>query len=285
MIQFALRNLKLYFRDRTSVFFSLLAVFIIIGLYVLFLGDAWTSSLEGVKDGRLMMDSWMMAGLLAVVSLTTTMGAFGTMVDDRSSGIVKDFYSAPVPRTSLAGGYLISAFVVGSAMSLVALALVEAYILSNGGRLLEPEALLKVLGILSLSNLTNTALVFVIVSFVSSQSAFGTLSTIVGTLIGFLTGIYMPIGMMPSAVQTVIKLFPPSHAAVLMRQTMMESSMSTAFAGAPAGVLRDFKESMGVVFYIDGEPLAAVWSLAYLAIAAAVFSAATAIIISRRRKR
>jgi len=35
MITFALRNLKLFFRDRASVFFSLLAVFIIIGLYVL----------------------------------------------------------------------------------------------------------------------------------------------------------------------------------------------------------------------------------------------------------
>lgn len=284
MIQFAKRNLKLYFRDRTSVFFSLLAVFIIIGLYVLFLGDAWTSSLEGVEGGRMMMDSWMMAGLLAVVSLTTTMGAFETMVNDRSSGIVKDFYSAPVPRTSLAAGYLISAFIIGSAMSLVALVLVEAYILANGGELLGVEPLLKVLGILALSNLTNTALVFVIISFVSTQSAFGTLSTIVGTLVGFLTGIYMPIGMMPPAVQTVIKLFPPSHAAVLMRQVMMESPMATSFQGAPFEILRDFKETMGVVFYIDGEPLATVWSLAYLAIAATVFSATTAIIISRRRK-
>lgn len=284
MIQFAQRNLKLYFRDRTSVFFSLLAVFIIIGLYVLFLGDAWTSSLEGVEGGRMMMDSWMMAGLLAVVSLTTTMGAFETMVNDRSSGIVKDFYSAPVPRASLAVGYLISAFIIGSLMSLVALGLVEAYILANGGQLLGFEPLLKVLGILALSNMTNTALVFVIISFVSTQSAFGTLSTIVGTLVGFLTGIYMPIGMMPDAVQTVIKLFPPSHAAVLMRQVMMDAPMATSFQGAPAEVLRDFKESMGVVFYLDGEPLAAVWSLAYLALAATIFSAATAIIISRRRK-
>ena len=31
------RNLKLYFRDKVSVFFSLLGVFIIIGLYVIFL--------------------------------------------------------------------------------------------------------------------------------------------------------------------------------------------------------------------------------------------------------
>ena len=33
------RNLKVFFRDRSSVFFSLLAVFIIIALYAVFLGD------------------------------------------------------------------------------------------------------------------------------------------------------------------------------------------------------------------------------------------------------
>ncbi len=33
------RNLALFFRDRANVFFSLLAVFIIIGLYALFLGE------------------------------------------------------------------------------------------------------------------------------------------------------------------------------------------------------------------------------------------------------
>ncbi|MFR1983726.1 MAG: hypothetical protein ACLS4Z_08430 [Christensenellaceae bacterium] len=39
MITFAKRNLLVFFKDKSSVFFSLFAVFIIIGLYALFLGD------------------------------------------------------------------------------------------------------------------------------------------------------------------------------------------------------------------------------------------------------
>lgn len=50
MIGFAKRNLKLFFRDKSAVFFSLLAVFIIIGLYALFLGDVWTGGMEGVAE-------------------------------------------------------------------------------------------------------------------------------------------------------------------------------------------------------------------------------------------
>ena len=45
MIGFTKRNLKVFFRDKPSVFFSLLAAFIIIGLYVLFLGDVWTKNI------------------------------------------------------------------------------------------------------------------------------------------------------------------------------------------------------------------------------------------------
>ena len=45
---FMKRNLRLFFRDKMSVFFSLLSVFIIIGLYVLFLGDMMTGNMGGL---------------------------------------------------------------------------------------------------------------------------------------------------------------------------------------------------------------------------------------------
>jgi len=74
MIQFVKRNLLLFFRDKASVFFSLLAVFIIIGLYFLFLGDLLGKGLEsyGATGVRFLMDSWIMAGLLSVTPITTS---------------------------------------------------------------------------------------------------------------------------------------------------------------------------------------------------------------------
>ena len=46
MIAFAKRNLKLYFRDKGSVFFSLLGVFVILALYIFFLGDEFTKDID-----------------------------------------------------------------------------------------------------------------------------------------------------------------------------------------------------------------------------------------------
>ena len=39
MIRFAKRNLMVFFRDKSAVFFSLLSALIIVALYALFLGD------------------------------------------------------------------------------------------------------------------------------------------------------------------------------------------------------------------------------------------------------
>ena len=55
------RNLKVFFRDRSSVFFSLLAVFIIIALYAVFLGDTITGGMEDVEGIDFLMNSWIIA--------------------------------------------------------------------------------------------------------------------------------------------------------------------------------------------------------------------------------
>ena len=104
MINFTKRNLLVFFKDKASVFFSLLSVFIIIGMYALFLGDVWTRSMSDITGARTIMDSWIVAGLIAVTSVTTTMGAFGAMVEDKTKKIIKDIHSSPLPRASIDRG-------------------------------------------------------------------------------------------------------------------------------------------------------------------------------------
>ena len=273
MTTFAMRNLKLFFRDRAAVFFSLLAVFIIIGLYVLFLGDTVMGGLEDVPGGRFLMDSWIMAGLMAVTSVTTTMGAVGVVVDDKAKGIAKDFHTSPLKRTTLVGGYLISTIVVGVIMSLVALVLAELYIVGSGGEFLPWGNLLKVLGLIVLSTLASGAMMFFLVSFFKTQNSFGVASTVLGTLIGFLMGIYVPIGVLPSAVQTVIKIFPISHAAALFRQVFMEVPMANSFAGAPPEMVEGFQATLGVTYQLGDSTVSFLGSTMVLVVAAALFFA------------
>lgn len=264
------RNLRVFFRDRAAVLFSLLAVFIIIGLYALFLGDVWMSDLPE-ENGRFLIDSWLIGGLLAVTSVTTTLGAFGIMVEDRADKIAKDFYAAPIKRRDITLGYLLSVCIIGLIMSLVALLLSEAYILLGGGELLGFIALLKVLGLILLCTLASTAMMGWIVSFFKSRNGFTAASTIVGTLVGFVAGIYLPIGQLPEAVQTVVKVFPVSHAAALMRQIVMQAPTELVFAGAPAEAVSGFKEMMGVTFKLGDLTITPLMSVLFLAACTVLF--------------
>ena len=279
------RNLRVYFRDKASVFFSLLSVLIIILLYALFLGDSWTNSniFQGRQGARSLMDNWVMAGLLAVVSVTSTMGAYGIMVDDRARKIIKDFKSSPLSPAGLTGGYILGAYVIGVIMSLFTMAAAVVYIMVRGGSFPAFPALAETLGLILLNCLSNTALVLFLVSFISSANAFSTASTLIGTLIGFLTGIYMPIGQLPAAVQTLIKVIPTSHAAALFRQVLMEKPMETVFTGAPDGAAAQFREFSGVTLTMGGHTFTGLEHILVLAATFAMFSLLSLWLLSRKK--
>ena len=117
------RNLRLYFRDRLGVFFSLLAAIILFLLYTLFLGNLQTQGLESAfpdaPDGAVksFVDSWMFAGIVGITAVTTGLGAFSTFVEDGASGRFRDFLVSPISRGQLVLGYLLSSFVIGSGNS------------------------------------------------------------------------------------------------------------------------------------------------------------------------
>lgn len=285
MYQFTLRNIKVFFKDKASVFFSLISVFIIIGLYILFLGDVMEKGMANLGDHRrFLMDSWIMAGLLSVSSITTTMGAFGIMVEDKYKKVIKDFSSSPILRFNIAGGYVLSSVFVGIIMSLITLILAEVYIVIYGGKLLSFIQLIKVLGLILVSVLCNSSMVYFIVSFFKSANAFATASTIIGTIIGFITGIYIPIGQLPNAVQFVVKLFPPSYSAILFRQVMMETPLDLVFNNAPEGIRAGFEKDLGVTFQYGDFIVPAILSVSILIITAIFFFGLSIIRLNKKNK-
>jgi multidrug/hemolysin transport system permease protein len=284
-----LRNLRIYFRDKASVFFSLLGVFVIIGLYVLFLGDGIISAFSYLFiNSKFVMDTWIMSGVIATASITTTMGAFGIMVEDNSKKVIKDFMVSPLKRWQLVLGYVLSSVIIGLVMSLFTLLLAEIYIVMRGGEFLSILGLLKTLGLILLSVSASSAMVFLLVVFIKSPNAFATASTLLGTLIGFFMGIYIPIGSYSSeGIQLVIKCFPISHAGALMRQVMMEEAIVKELTTIPipegAPTLADFRTFMGVDFQI-GSYLIPTWlHLLILVLTVIIFFSLTTLVMSRRK--
>lgn len=284
MISFVSRNLKVFFRDKMAVFFSLLAVLIVLGLYIFFLGDVWVDSFPNIKGVKNLMNCWIIAGLIGVTSVTANMGAFGTMIEDKSKNKIKDFYVSPIKKSKIVGGYIISSFIVGSMMSVVTLIISQIYLVYSGVDVLNFKELTEVFLIILMTSLSNSAMILFIVSLFSSEKAFSTASTIVGTLIGFITGIYLPISMLPDSVQIIVKLFPTSHGISILRQIFMKKQMDISFADVSTNYINEFKESMGVVYYINDKLVSNTASVFILIASTIIFFFLAVLILYKKKK-
>lgn len=284
MISFVSRNLKVFFRDKTAVFFSLLAVLIVLGLYIFFLGYVWVDSFPNIKGVKNLMNCWIIAGLIGVTSVTANMGAFGTMIEDKSKNKIKDFYVSPIKKSKIVGGYIISSFIVGSMMSVVTLIISQIYLVYSGVDVLNFKELTEVFLIILMTSLSNSAMILFIVSLFSSEKAFSTASTIVGTLIGFIIGIYLPISMLPDSVQIIVKLFPTSHGISILRQIFMKKQMDISFADVPTNYINEFKESMGVVYYINDKLVSNTTSVFILIASTIIFFFLAVLILYKKKK-
>lgn len=232
------RNLRIYFRDRLNVFFSLLGALVLFLLYMLFLRqlqvDSLTSQFPGSPraDIAAFVDCWMFAGVVGVTTVTTGLGAFSTFVDDASTSRFRDFMVSPVRRGQLVLAHLSSSATVAIAMSSISLLLSFGYLLIVDHLLLPLADLGAVVGETALSCLGFAALSALAVSFVHTPGAFAALSTIIGTTLGFLAGSYVPIGLFPSGVQSVINALPFGQAASLLRRAFAQGALDHLTGGS-----------------------------------------------------
>lgn len=285
MWNLTMRNFKLYFRDRSAVFFSLLGAIIILVLYVFVLGDAMVSDLKGISGAEEVMDNWIMAGLLAATSITAAMGAYGIMINDKERKMTKDFLSSPIKKFTIYGSYIINAVIVSAIICIVTFIIAEIYIVGiHHGDMLPFEDMLKILGILALGVFCSSSIACFLASFAKTNSAFSGMSIVLGTMIGFVTGIYIPVGSLGEGMQMVIKAFPVSHAGVLLRQVMMDSPLKTAFSGSKEVYLQGFKEDLGIVYMFDGNEMTILMHIGVLIISGILFYILAVLNLSRKSK-
>lgn len=284
MLAFAKRNILLYFRDKATVFFSLLAVIILIVLYVLFLGDMTAKQLPDFPAKKALLMSWFIAGMLAVTSMTTTLASFGILVDDRADKTYMDFYSSPISRAKLVGGYILSALTIGFLMCLCTLIASNISLVVAGEAMLSFGKMITASGVVILSVLSSASMVLLLVSFFKTSNAFAAANTVIGTLLGFIAGIYIPIGSLPDYLQTIIKLFPVSHSAALFRQVLMEMPLVNSFANVPIEMKEVFLLDMGVIYKMNGEKLSTLFSVFYLIGTILVFFVLSLLVMNRKNK-
>lgn len=295
LVRLVQRNILVYTRDRSNVFFSLLSMLIIIGLMAIFLGNLNVESIvdllseTGVRNVAADRENaenlvllWTLAGIIVVNALTITLAMAGIMVEDEEKKRLHSFFVAPVRRSVLVLGYIIAAFIMGIIMCLLTLILGEGFVLLTGGTLLSLASLTEVLFFIILIVFMASSLVFLITNFVHTTSAFAGLSTIIGTLAGFLAAIYLPIGALPATIQNSLKVFPLLHGCSLVREAFTKEMLQVTFAGCPDEMINGYKEYMGINIKWGETLIGDSGKIAFLIVSGIVFILIAAFIQKRR---
>lgn len=250
------RTMRLYFRDRSAVFFSLLSVLIVLLLMLVFLGDMNKNELLQLiqsthhsiteDDAMHVIHMWTIAGILSVNAFTVPITMIGFFVQDVQKEKLASFLTTPVSRSSLIASYISSAILTSFLMGLIILGISYLYIHFSGYAFLPITQFLQILFYFLLNIIVSSGLVMVIAQWISTDHAWSAFSTLAGTLIGFLGGIYLPIGMLPDAVATCLKALPFLHETALLREIFTQQALDNVFHDLPAAYLTEYQEAMGI---------------------------------------
>ena len=281
MLDFALRNLELFFRDKAAVMLSLLAEVIIMVLYIVFMRENLLESFPRIKNAEEIFDLWMIAGILGITPVTAAMGAYGVMIEDTADKRDKDFIISPLGDASMIAGYLISAAITGIIISLAVFVMSQIYMELMYEDMAASEKILEIYLMIVLNSVCCGAMILLPVIFIRTSNALAGCCTILGALIGFMTGIYLPAGSLGDNIRLLITAFPVSHGVAVFRQLLSEPIIKTYMVEEAAA---EFMEYMGVYLYLNEDMIASSSNASILMLSAATCFIAV-MIIRRCRKR
>ncbi len=253
------RNIKVYLRDKGAVFFSLLSALIVICLMVFFLGDMNIDGVVGIldsfslreyeankKNAELLVLSWTCAGILSINAVTVSLAVYSGMIKDRVNGRLNAIYTAPISRLKIALGYIASAWTASVFVCLLTLAITEGYGMMNG---MEPYTLMEhmeLLAMIMVNSFVYASLMYPLSMIAKSEGAWSGFGTVLGTLVGFLGGIYIPIGSLADSISGLLKCTPIIYGTSMFRKVMTKSILESTFQGVPVEIVEEYREIMGI---------------------------------------
>lgn len=281
------RNLRVYFRDRGAVFFSLLSMLIVIMLMLFFLGDmnvdALVSLLKDIPgrdaekdraDTEMLVLIWTMAGIVSINAVTVTLAVLSSMIKDRTSGILDSIYTAPVSRLTVSASYVAASWTASVIICVITLAIGEIYCIINGAEPFSMAAHLKLLGLIAVNSFTYSSLMYLVAVFAKTEAAWSGMGTVIGTLVGFLGGIYLPIGTLADGIGSAMKCLPVIYGAAAFREIMTADIITELFDGIPAEFVTEYKREMGIELVIGESTVSCGMCTVILAVCGVVFLAA-----------
>ena len=253
------RNLKIYIRDTGAIFYSFLSMIIIIILMLFFLGDVNSDGIlemikmipgrggaEDVEFAKKLIYVWTTAGIITINASTVTLAFLANMIKDRNQNRLNSILVMPTNRTTIVLGYIFGAFTASVFMCTMTLLITELLGLVKGIGFFSFDVHVKLLLLILVNSFISASVMFLFAAMIKTEGAWSGFGIVVGTVVGFLGGIYFPAGSLSSGVLKAIKCFPIIYGSSAFRKVMMNDLETEFFKGTPDIMRKEFDFTMGI---------------------------------------
>jgi ABC-2 type transport system permease protein len=207
-----LRNLIKFSRDRMRLFFTLL-----MSVLFLFIFSFVTKSAAAGLDHPL---NYLIAGIIIMTVFQTALNNSINVLEDISSGFMKEILVAPIARWQIATGQVLSSAVI---------AILQGSIIIIVGLDTDPLHFAIMMGLMCLVGITFSALGLYLATLAKESTNFQLLITVIALPLTFLSGAYIPTMVMPGVLRPIIYLNPLTYTTAAFRYAALKmEGMSTA---------------------------------------------------------
>lgn len=222
------RNCLLFLRSKMTVFSSLLSSLILIALYFLFIAKTYSNGFN--QEAGLVLTqkqlyfaiyTQMIMGVLVINSVSLSMGMFTLMARDLETRKADAFMLTKAKAFEVVISYLLSALFVSFALNFLTL-VVSVIIIGASTYWISATTFFSVFGVLIITTIISCSIMLLITVLVKSSIAIGVVNGFMGTLLGFLCGIYMPYSQMGSAAKHIGSLLPFTHLTIWLKQLVLK---------------------------------------------------------------
>lgn len=266
------RNIKIFFKDRGLFVSALIAPLIVLGLYILFLGNTFQSSFEnsipeGIEVSKKLINGfvagWEVSSIIATSCVTVAFMSNLICVQDKVTGAVADLTITPLKRSTLALSYFISTALTTMAFCLLALGIGFIYIAASGWYLSVGDVFLLILDVIIMS-LFGTAFSSIFSAFLKSNGGMSAVGIIISSVYGFLCGAYIPISEFAVGIKNFITLMPWTYGTSLVRIHAMNGIYSGMIEeGLPAETVSGMKQGFDydLTFFGNSVPVGVMYGV------------------------
>lgn len=218
-----IRNLTNFIRDKMRLFFTLF-----MSIFFLFI---FSFVMKSATSGIAQPMNYLISGIIIMTVFQAAMNNSMSIIEDISSGFMKEILVAPIARWQISIGHILSSMVVAVLQGFIII-LIGLFMGLN----MDLLHFIEMTGIMILVGITFSSMGLYLATLAKNSTTFQIMISVVVMPLVFLSGAYIPTTVMPRFLYPVVYLNPLTYTTAVFRYVTLKMEGLSITSLMKAGV-------------------------------------------------